>query len=169
MKLYDVTVTRTGSITVLANSEKGAMSVVETMYASYIDKHGSLDFWEPTDAKEHTITLRDFLWELGFDYEVNDDKTISLIDTREVNLDDIEALRFNNVEDIICSLNRYIEDDQPEGIDYSLIACGVPRTVIHKLDLKEKIALAENLKIKVPEYYYAILNPEMIKIVEFDL
>lgn len=48
--LYDVTVTRTGSVTVRAATYEEAFDIVNTMTVSEINEKGSLTGWEPSDA-----------------------------------------------------------------------------------------------------------------------
>ena len=48
--LYDVTVTRTGNVTVSANSEEEAFDIVNAMPTSEIDVRGNLTGWEPSDV-----------------------------------------------------------------------------------------------------------------------
>lgn len=49
--LYDVTVTRTGSVTVSANSEEEAFDTVNAMSVSEINDKGNLTGWEPSDIE----------------------------------------------------------------------------------------------------------------------
>lgn len=48
--LYDVTVTRTGSVTVEAENQDEAFDIVNTMTVAEINEKGSLTGWEPSDA-----------------------------------------------------------------------------------------------------------------------
>lgn len=49
--LYDVTVTRTGSVAVRANNREEAFDIVNSMSASEIDAKGNLTGWEPSDVE----------------------------------------------------------------------------------------------------------------------
>lgn len=48
---YDVTITRTGGITVEANSADDAIAKVLEMTASEIESKAQLTGWEPSDAQ----------------------------------------------------------------------------------------------------------------------
>lgn len=71
-----------------------------------------------------TITLREFLSDLEFDYQVNDDNTISLIDQLKANLGGIEQEKFEIWEQLpmalVDRLDTYINDYHIEGIIDSL-------------------------------------------------
>lgn len=48
---YDVTITRTGGITVEANSAEEALEKVNEMSKSEIEEHAQLTGWEVSDAE----------------------------------------------------------------------------------------------------------------------
>lgn len=48
---YDVTITRTGSVTVDANSAEEALEKVSEMSTSEIEEHAQLTGWEVSDAE----------------------------------------------------------------------------------------------------------------------
>ena len=48
---YDVTITRTGGITVDANSAEDALEKVKEMSNSEIEEHAQLTGWEVSDAE----------------------------------------------------------------------------------------------------------------------
>lgn len=48
---YDVTITRTGGITVDANSAEEALEKVKEMSKSEIEEHAQLTGWEVSDAE----------------------------------------------------------------------------------------------------------------------
>ena len=48
---YDVTITRTGGITVDANSAEEALEKVNEMSKSEIEEHAQLSGWEVSDAE----------------------------------------------------------------------------------------------------------------------
>ena len=48
---YDVTITRTGGITVDANSAEEALEKVNEMSAAEIEEHAQLTAWEAGDAE----------------------------------------------------------------------------------------------------------------------
>ena len=55
-------------------------------------------------------TLRDFLFEMDFNYKINKDNEIQLIDLQGANLGGIEEETFSNVSQIIERLETYIDD-----------------------------------------------------------
>jgi hypothetical protein len=67
-----------------------------------------------------TITLKEFLFDLEFDYQVNDDNTISLVDLMQANLGNIEEEKFEIWEQLpmvlVDRLDTYINDYHIEGI-----------------------------------------------------
>lgn len=70
------------------------------------------------------ITLDEFLFELEFDYKVNDDNTISLIDLQQANLGNIEEEKFKInsklSELLVDRLDNYIYDYHISGIEDTL-------------------------------------------------
>ena len=70
------------------------------------------------------ITLKDFLYELEFDYKLNDDNTISLIDLLQANLGNIETETFEIWEGLpealVDRLDTYIYDYHISGIEDTL-------------------------------------------------
>lgn len=67
-----------------------------------------------------TITLSEFLADLEFEYQVNDDNTISLIDQLQANLGNIEEEKFEIWEQLpmalVDRLDTYINDYHISGI-----------------------------------------------------
>lgn len=51
LKEYDVTVTRTGGVSVKAESEEQAVEMVRSMSAAEINEKGNLTGWETSDAE----------------------------------------------------------------------------------------------------------------------
>lgn len=51
LKEYDVTVTRTGGVSVKAESEEQAVEMVRSMSATEINEKGNLTGWETSDAE----------------------------------------------------------------------------------------------------------------------
>lgn len=70
------------------------------------------------------ITLGEFLAELEFDYIINDDNTISLVDTLQANLGNIESEKFEIHEGLpmalVDRLDTYIHDYHISGIEDTL-------------------------------------------------
>lgn len=107
------------------------------------------------------MNLRKFLSNFGFNYKL-ENGYISLIDEQGGNLNNIEDDKFKTIEEIIQRLETYIADDQVEGIDYELEIVGVDSDVTSKMNLEEKIKMADNVGAEVYDYYRAILNPYLI-------
>ena len=61
LKEYDVTVTRTGGVSVKAESEEQAVEMVRSMSATEINEKGNLTGWETSDAELISKKRRDLL------------------------------------------------------------------------------------------------------------
>lgn len=83
--LYDVTVTRTGSMVVEASSEEEAFNIVNNLKCSEINEQGSLTGWESSDV------------ELLDDDEINN-KSVIYKRQRLVNAGDYLALELYDVD-----------------------------------------------------------------------
>ena len=70
------------------------------------------------------ITLEEFLADIEFDYKINDDHTISLIDMLQANLANIEEEKFDIWEGLpealVDRLDTYIYDYHINGIEETL-------------------------------------------------
>lgn len=71
-----------------------------------------------------TINLKEFLYDLEFDYKINEDNTISLIDLLGANLGNIEEEKFEICEKLpmalVDRLDTYIYDYNISGIEDTL-------------------------------------------------
>lgn len=90
-----------------------------------------------------TITLSEFLHSIEFDYQINDDNTISLIDLLQANLGNIESEKYiidDNLADFLVDrLDMYIFDYHLSGILETLqVDCGYSEKSIDLIPTMEK-------------------------------
>lgn len=112
------------------------------------------------------MNLREFLEEFDFDYKVNSDGSLSLIDITGVNLGDIESERFSKPSEIVDRLSMYIADYENEGIDYLLERRHIGID-LYTATLAEKVKAAEAHNIPVYTVYYCILDPDLLHVDEW--
>ena len=90
------------------------------------------------------LTLSEFLFDLEFDYKINNNNTISLIDTQQANLGNIEHEEFEInerlPETLVDRLDTYIYDYHISGIEDTLIHECQYKNDIYPYD--EKLILA---------------------------
>jgi hypothetical protein len=106
------------------------------------------------------ITLKDFLYELEFDYKLNDDNTISLIDLLQANLGNIETETFEIWEGLpealVDRLDTYIYDYHISGIE---------DTLRHDCQYKDDIYPYDEKLIPAMKQYPDIFDNDLIQFI----
>ena len=104
------------------------------------------------------ITLKEFLYELEFDYKLNDDNTISLIDLLQANLGNIENEKFEIWEGLpealVDRLDTYIYDYHISGIQ---------DTLIHECQYKDDIYPYDEKLIPAMKQYPEVFDEALIQ------
>ena len=103
------------------------------------------------------ITLSEFLMDLEFDYKINDNNTISLIDTLQANLGNIEDEEFEIYEGLpealVDRLDTYIYDYHISGIE---------DTLIHQCQYKDDIYPYDEKLIPAMKQYSDVFDVDLI-------
>ena len=144
-------------------TDRELSSIIKRSMKSIVNKRSEIK----KQMRKHQMDLRDFLEAFDFEYVINNDKTISLVDIAEVNLGDIESECFDNTAEIVERLRGYIYDYETEGIDYLLKKHNVPID-LNTASLKDKVRAAKVHQIYVYDIYFCILMPELICVKEWD-
>ena len=107
------------------------------------------------------ITLKEFLFELEFDYVVNNDNTISLIDLLQANLGNIENEKFEIhkglPEALVDRLDTYIYDYHISGIE---------DTLRHDCQYKDDIYPYDEKLIPAMKKYPNTFDNDLIQFIE---
>ncbi len=108
-----------------------------------------------------TITLSEFLGDLEFEYQVNDDNTISLIDQLKVNLGGIEQEKFEIHQGLAIALvdrlDTYINDYHIDGII---------DTLRHECQYKDDVYPYDEKLIPVMKLYPTQFDNGLIEYIE---
>ena len=103
------------------------------------------------------ITLSEFLYDLEFDYKINNNNTISLIDTQQANLGNIEDEEFEISEylpmNLVHRLDTYIYDYHIQGIE---------DTLIHECKYKDDIYPYDEKLIPAMKKYPDVFDTDLI-------
>nr|DAP61832.1 MAG TPA: hypothetical protein [Caudoviricetes sp.] len=103
------------------------------------------------------LTLSEFLFDLEFDYKINDNNTISLIDTLQANLGNIEDEEFEIYEGLpealVDKLDTYIYDYHISGVE---------DTLIHQCQYKNDIYPYDEKLIPAMKKYPNVFDNDLI-------
>lgn len=119
------------------------------------------------DSFHQKTDLSDWLSDIDFDYYIDKDGKIRLIDLTDVYLGDIGNESFRDVDDLFARLEIYVENQETEGIDYVLITnLDISEDAVSEMSLEEKVSKAK--KGGLPEYIYKwfddYLHPENVTV-----
>ena len=106
------------------------------------------------------ITLREFLAELEFDYTINDDNTISLVDTLQANLGNIESEKFEIYEGLPIALV-----DRLDMYIYDYHVSGIVDTLRHDCQYKDDIYPYDEKLIKAMKQYPETFDNGLIEFI----
>lgn len=107
------------------------------------------------------LSLKEFLADLEFDYKINNDNTISLVDLLSANLGNIEDEKFEIYDSLPSALV-----DRLDTYIYDYHISGIEDTLYHDCQYKDKIYPYNEKLIPAMKKYPKVFDSSLINYIE---